>query len=173
MPLIVGVICLVSLIPIRIGSYKMRPVIYELANQIMPRAETDEDLQKQDEHRLSRDRRMTKAEKLDWTYRNMARFRMDLRIMTAAWGLMLIIGFFVKLAIALTDASTGSAELAGFLIFGLGSFFMACFTWIYTKIVALKHVREDAQGMNPNAEAMQNANWGVQTMSNAWGQVMG
>lgn len=172
-PLIVGLICLISLIPIRIGSYKVRPVIYELANQIMPRTETDEDLEKQDEHRLGRDRAMTKGEKLDWTYRNMARFRMDLRVMTAAWGIMLIIGFFVKLAIALTNTDTGAAELAGYLIFGIGSFFMACFTWIYTKLVARRHVAEDAEAMNPRAEAMQNANWGVQTVNNAWGQVMG
>ncbi|KAI9479480.1 hypothetical protein BDB00DRAFT_858748 [Zychaea mexicana] len=180
-PLLVGVFCVVSLIPIKIGSYELRPVIYQLTNQVMPRSDAAEDLAAQDEQRLNGKKRpATKQEKLDWAYTNMARFRQDMRIMTAAWGIMLIVGFFIKLIVVLTNTDLGLAALAGYLIFGLGALVVMIFTWFYTKIskghlkedVAFWREQQEPRPLDSSTEAAHNLNWGAQSMTNAWGQVM-
>lgn len=183
-PLLVGVICVLSIIPIKIGSWEMRPLVFQVTNQIMPRTDSDEELAANDDARLHKKQHhphMAKKQKLDWAYRHLARFRRDMRVMTFSWGLMLIVGFFIKLIIVLTGIDTGSAELAGFLIFGLGSFFMLCFTWFYTKVVrghiasdlAFWKEQNEPRPLDGRSEALQNANWGMQTMGNAFGQVIG
>lgn len=147
----------------------------------MPRTEEDPALQQRDDERLVNAQRMSKAEKLDWMYTHLARFRRDMRVMTFAWGLMLIIGFFVKLIIILTNANVSNAENAGYIIFGLGSFLMLCFTWIYTTVVK-GHVMQDLafwrekkqeEQMDSRTEAVQNANWAMQSLNNTWGQIVG
>ncbi|ORY93394.1 hypothetical protein BCR43DRAFT_444969 [Syncephalastrum racemosum] len=177
-PLLVGVFCIVSLIPIRIGSFTLRPLVFQVVNQVMPRSE-DAELEEQDRQRIANHHR-TRKEKLDWAYTNLARFRTDMRIMTGAWGAMLIIGFIVKLIVVLTNVDIGSAETAGYIIFGVGSVLMAIFTWFYMNICkghAIQNLafwRENKeQEMNAGTTGLQNANWGMQTMNNAWGQVMG
>ncbi|KAI9318422.1 hypothetical protein BX666DRAFT_1927696 [Dichotomocladium elegans] len=180
-PLLVGILCVVSVIPIRIGRWKMRPLIYELANQIMPRTDSDEALAANDDMHLAQKRPASKRQKLDWAYRNLARFRRDMRVMTFSWGVMLIAGFIIKLIIVLTEYDTAKAELAGFLIFGLGAFFLTCFTWFYTKICR-GHIKSDLAFWRENneprpldgrSEAIQNVNWGMQSMGNVWGQAIG
>ena len=157
-------------------------MVFQLANQVMPRNDASEDLAAQDEQRLNGQHQKTasKREKLDWTYRNMARFRQDMRIMTAAWGIMLIVGFVIKLIVVLTDTDLGSAALAGYLIFGLGAFVVMIFTWFYTKICK-GHLKQDImfwreqqepKPVDSSTEAAHNINWGMQSVNNAWGQVM-
>ncbi|KAI7848360.1 hypothetical protein BDC45DRAFT_471345 [Circinella umbellata] len=182
-PLLVGVFCVISIIPIKIGSWELRPMVFQLANQVMPRSDASQDLAAQDEQRLNGHHQKTtsKREKLDWTYRHMARFRQDMRIMTAVWGLMLIVGFVIKLIVVLTDTDLGSAALAGYLIFGLGAFVVMIFTGFYTKICK-GHLKQDimfwqekqhvSKPIDNSTEAAHNLNWGMQSVNNAWGQVM-
>ena len=156
-------------------------MVYQLSNQVMPRSDASEDLATQDQERLTGKRHPAdKRQKLDWAYTHLARFRQDMRIMTAAWGAMLIIGFVIKLVIVLTGIDLGNAALAGYLIFGLGAFAMMIFTWFYTKICK-GHMKEDLafwkekneqRPMDGSTEATHNANWAFQSASNAWGQVM-
>ncbi|KAF7728045.1 hypothetical protein EC973_006681 [Apophysomyces ossiformis] len=179
--LLVAVFCLLSLLPIRFGSFELRPLIFELANQVIPRQEYDEELQRRDEQRLSQ--RQTKQQKLDWLYNNMGRFRTDMRIMTAAWGLTLLASFLIKVALVLTNTDISKAQTYGYIVFGLATLVMSCFSWFYTTVVkghVLEQVsfwrekrEQEEREMDARSEAIHNANWGVQAASNAFGQVIG
>ncbi|CAO0800694.1 unnamed protein product [Mucor circinelloides] len=152
-----------------------------MANQVMPRPE-DEDLQKNDDQRLTSSTRHASGRKrLDYLYTNMAKFRHDMRFMTVTWGLLLITAFVVKLIVVLTSTDIGHAQMVGYILFGLATFFMMIFTWIYTKIVkghvlsqiAFWKDEQEHKPMDSSTEAVQNVNWGVNTMSNAFSQVAG
>jgi fatty acid desaturase len=143
----------------------------------MPRPE-EELLQKQDDQRLTSS---SGQRRLDYLYRNMAKFRHDMRFMTVTWGLLLITAFIVKVIVVMTSTDIGKAQLYGYVLFGLAAFFMTVFTWFYTYIikghvvdqVAFWRSEEEQKKMDGNTEAVQNANWGVNTMSNAFSQVAG
>ncbi|KAG0166977.1 hypothetical protein DFQ28_004331 [Apophysomyces sp. BC1034] len=179
--LLVSIFCLLSLLPIRFGSFKLRPLVFQLVNQVMPRQEYDEELQRRDEQRLTR--RATKQQKLDWLYDNMGRFRTDMRIMTAAWGVMLLAGFLIKVILVVTNIDLSKAQTYGYIVFGLITFVMSCFSWFYTTVVrahVIKQIRiwkdkqpHEERVMDARSEAIYNANWSVQVASNAFGQVMG
>ncbi|KAI8646457.1 hypothetical protein BD408DRAFT_410250 [Parasitella parasitica] len=180
-PLLVGVSCVISVIPIKIGSFELKPLVFQMANQVMPRPE-DEDLQKNDDHRLTKSSKHASGERrLDYLYNNMARFRHDMRVMTVTWGLLLIVAFIVKLVVVLTSTDIGHAQTVGYILFGLATFSMMIFTWFYTKIVkghvltqvAFWREEKEHKPMNNSTEAVQNANWTVNTMSNAFSQVAG
>ncbi|EPB87727.1 hypothetical protein HMPREF1544_05508 [Mucor circinelloides 1006PhL] len=180
-PLLVGICCVISVIPIKIGSFELKPLVFQMANQVMPRPE-DEDLQKNDDQRLTSSTRHASGRKrLDYLYTNMAKFRHDMRFMTVTWGLLLITAFVVKLIVVLTSTDIGHAQMVGYILFGLATFFMMIFTWIYTKIVkghvlsqiAFWKDEQEHKPMDSSTEAVQNVNWGVNTMSNAFSQVAG
>ncbi|CAO3616512.1 unnamed protein product [Cunninghamella echinulata] len=169
-PLLVGVFCLLSLLPFRIGSFEMKPLIYQFVNQVMPRQEDDETLEEYDNKRLNNNNEQqqpkTKRQKLDYVYHHLSRFRQDMRIITASWGITLIIAFIVKVIVVMTNTDTGHAEMVGYIIFGLAIVLMSVFTWLYTNVIK-RHVAENTK------EGLYNANWGVQSMNNTFGQVMG
>lgn len=179
--MLVGICCVVSIIPIKIGSFELKPLVFQMANQVMPRPE-DEDLQKNDDQRLtSTTKHASGRKRLDYLYNNMAKFRHDMRFMTATWGLLLIAAFVIKLIIVLTSTDIGYAQMVGYILFGLATFFMMIFTWIYTKIVkghvlsqiAFWKDEQEHKPMDSSTEAVQNVNWGVNTISNAFSQVAG
>lgn len=186
MPLLVGVFCVISVIPIKIGSFELKPLVFQMANQVMPRPE-DEDLQKNDDQRLTEGitnnnaKHASGQKRLDYLYNNMAKFRHDMRFMTVTWGLLLIAAFIVKLVIVLTSTDIGHAQMIGYILFGLATFFMMIFTWIYTKIVkghvlsqvAFWKEEQEHKPMDSSTEAVQNVNWGVNSMSNVFSQVAG
>ncbi|GAN06500.1 hypothetical protein MAM1_0125c05984 [Mucor ambiguus] len=180
-PLLVGICCVISVIPIKIGSFELKPLVFQMANQVMPRPE-EEDLQKNDDQRLTSTTKHASGQKrLDYLYTNMAKFRHDMRFMTVTWGLLLIAAFVVKLIVVLTSTDIGHAQTVGYILFGLATFFMMIFTWIYTKIVkghvlsqiAFWKDEQEHKPMDSSTEAVQNVNWGVNTMSNAFSQVAG
>lgn len=153
---------------------------FQLANQVMPRPE-EEILQKQDDKRLTAERAPSGQKKLEYMYKNMAKFRHDMRYMTATWGLLLIIAFIVKVIVVMTSTDIGKAQIYGYILFGLAAFFMMVFTWFYTYIIkghvadeiAFWKEEEEHKKMDGNTEAVQNVNWGVNTMSNAFSQIAG
>ncbi|KAI8391458.1 uncharacterized protein BYT42DRAFT_194941 [Radiomyces spectabilis] len=171
-PLLVGVFCLLSLLPIQFGSFELRPMIYQLANQIMPREEDEsEELQKCDEQRLAHP--MNRQQKLDWAYTHMARFRRDMRVMTAAWGATLVLAFIIKVIVVLTNTDTGNAEIYGYIIFGLATLLLSLFSWFYSTRVK-KHIRQDVASEQDHAgEGFENAQWGLRHMSGTFAQVLG
>ncbi|PHZ12160.1 uncharacterized protein RHIMIDRAFT_237976 [Rhizopus microsporus ATCC 52813] len=177
-PFTLGTACIISVIPIKIGSFELKLLVYQIANQIMPRAEVDEDLKKQDIHRLTN---QSGQKKLDYLYTHMAKFRQDMRYMTFTWGFLLILSSIVKIIIVLTSSSLTKAQIYGYILFGLTTFFMMFFTWFYTKIikghvlsqVAFWKEKKEQEEMDKKVETAYNAEWGVNTMSNAYGQVIG
>lgn len=179
MPLLVGVICVISVIPIKIGSFEVKPIVFQMANQIMPRNE-EEDLQKQDDLRLT-SQQHTKQQRLDYLYTHMARFRHDLRVMTVTWGALLIVAFIFKVIVVTTSTNIEKAQMYGYVIFGLATFLMMIFTWFYTKIIkghvlselAFWKEQQDNKPMDESSETVHNANWGLNQISNAYSQVVG
>lgn len=135
----------------------------------MPRQEEDDTLNEYDHRRQQQQRQqgpVTKRQKLDYLYTHMARFRQDMRVMTACWGLTLVVTFVIKVIVVLTNVDTGYAETVGYIVFGLATGLMVVFTWIYTKLVK-KHVTDSTK------EGLYNSIWGVQAMGNTFGQVVG
>ncbi|CAO3700577.1 unnamed protein product [Rhizopus stolonifer] len=179
-PLILGLSCIISAIPIRVGKFELKPLVFQLANQIMPRTEEDQELKDQDIHRLTT-KNKSGQKKLDYLYTNMAKFRQDMRYMTVTWGVLLIASCAVKIIIVLTSASLTKAQIYGYIVFSLTTFFMMIFTWFYTRIVkghvisqvAFWKQQKQEEEMSKNVESAYNANWGVNTASNAYGQVIG
>lgn len=150
-----------------------------MASQIMPRNE-EEDLAKQDDHRLTNQQHHTKQQRLDYLYTHMARFRHDVRVMTVTWGALLIVAFIVKVIIVMTSTNIDKAQIYGYILFGLATFFMMIFTWFYTKIIKGHVLSELAfwkeqqdKPMDGRSEAVHNTNWGINQMSNAYSQVIG
>ncbi|CAO3632245.1 unnamed protein product [Mucor hiemalis] len=177
-PFLVGVFCVISVLPIKIGSFELKPFVFQMANQIMPRNDSEE-LQKQDDSRLTSS--SSGQKRLDYLYQNMSKFRHDMRIMTVCWGLLLIVTFIVKVIIVMTATDISKLQLYGFLLFGVASVFMFTFTWIYTNIVkghvfsqvAFWKEQKEEQKMDKSTETVQNVNWGVNSASNVFSQVVG
>ncbi|KAI7864881.1 hypothetical protein BDF14DRAFT_1829857 [Spinellus fusiger] len=171
-PLLIGVFCLLSLLPIRIGSFELRPIVFQVATQIMPRQASNTTLESFDNARLQN----TKAQKMNWLYFHAARFRTDMRIMTGAWGTLLIIGFIVKVVIVEREADISHAQSAGYILFGIIAFLMACFTWIYSTIVNVHVVKQVTFWRThpetvPQGEGVFNLNWALQAISSAYSQI--
>ncbi|KAI8073519.1 uncharacterized protein B0P05DRAFT_548919 [Gilbertella persicaria] len=170
--LLVGIICLVSVLPIQIGSFKLRPVVYQLANQVMPR---DETMVAQDDQRLTST--PSGRKRLDYLYTHMAKFRHDMRFMTVTWGLLLIVAFVVKVVMVMTSTDTSKAQWYGYLLFGLIACCMAVFTWVYTNLVKGHVVDQVAfwrkeQEVKHDAEGVQNINWVASSMYGGFEQVL-
>lgn len=149
-----------------------------MANQIMPRSE-NEDLEKQDDNRLSTKSSPSGQKRLDYLYHNMAKFRHDMRFMTVSWGVVLIISFVAKIIIVTTSSDIGKAQMYGYIILGLASVSIIVFTWIYTNIVkghVLSQVgfwKEKDEKMDKDVETAENISWGVNSMNNLFSQVVG
>ncbi|CAO3608933.1 unnamed protein product [Cunninghamella blakesleeana] len=168
-PLLVGVFCLLSLIPIRIKSFEMKPLIFQFVNQVIPREEEDETLTEYDQKRLNNNNdqhKKSKRQKLDYVYSHLSRFRQDMRVMTAFWGITLIIAFIIKVVVVLTSTDTSHAETIGYIVFTLAIVLMSIFTWLYTNVVK-RHVSDSTK------EGLHNASWGVQSLNNSFDQVIG
>ncbi|KAI7899374.1 uncharacterized protein BX663DRAFT_521533 [Cokeromyces recurvatus] len=180
-PLFIGVCCMISVIPIKIGKYEFKPLVFQFTNQVMPRNE-EEELQKQDDYRLTNIQKGEQGrKKLDYFYDNMAKFRHDMRFMTVTWGALLILAFIIKVVIVMTSTDIWKAQVYGYILFGLTTFFMMIFTWFYTKIVK-GHIisqitfwkeEQEYKPLDKRTETVQNVNWGIHSMSNAFGQVAG
>jgi fatty acid desaturase len=170
-------------IPIKIGSFELKPFVFQIANQIMPRNEPDEQLQQQDDNRLANASPPSTGQKrLDYLYTNMAKFRHDMRFMTVSWGLLLIATFIVKVILVETQANISNAQTYGYYMFGIATAVIFVFTWIYTNIVEghvlsqiafWKEQQEEQQQMDRETETAANLNWGVNSMSNVFSQVVG
>ncbi|KAG1054349.1 hypothetical protein G6F43_003639 [Rhizopus delemar] len=166
-PLLVGVFCLLSLIPIKIGGFELRPLIYSITNQLMPRVEMNEDLASKDKERIDK---TNKAGLLDWVYTHMAKIRNDVRILTAGWGIILIIGFIVKAIIASTTTDISKAQNFGYIFFTLATVVMIVISWLFMKLMK-KHVGE--QSSEIMREGCSNTQWGINTLSNGFNQIIG
>lgn len=148
----------------------------------MPRVGSDENIAVEDEQRLQHQQSQQQQERtssskrdkskvLDWVYTNMAKFRSDLRILTACWGIVLIIGFIVKAIIASTNADISIAQNFGYYFFTLATLGLIVFSWLFSKIMK-KHVQQEADDMKSNREGYDNLQWGIQAMNIGFNQVV-
>lgn len=181
-PLLIGVLCLLSLLPIKFGNFELRPLIFQITNQLMPRVGSDEDITVEDEQRLQQQQSQQQQERtsssktdkskvLNWVYTNMAKFRSDLRILTACWGIVLIIGFIVKAIIASTNTDISKAQNFGYYFFTLSTLGLIVFSWLFSKLMK-KHVKQEADDIKNNREGYNNLQWGIQAMNTGFNQVV-
>ncbi|ORE22874.1 hypothetical protein BCV71DRAFT_166640, partial [Rhizopus microsporus] len=139
-PLLVGVFCLISLLPIKIGKFELRPLVFEVTSQLMPRTERNEELLAKDKQRLHNPRdAKNKGGLLDWVYGHMAKIRNDLRILTACWGIELVVGFIVKAIVASTSTDISKAQHFGYIFFTLATLGMMAVSFMFTKLMK-RHV---------------------------------
>ncbi|GAA5801989.1 hypothetical protein HPULCUR_007449 [Helicostylum pulchrum] len=179
-PLVVGLLCVLSALPIKIGSFELKPLVFQMANQIMPRNEC-EDLQKQDDLRLTKTQPPSPQKRLDYLYHNMSKFRHDMRFMTISWGVILIISFIVKVIIVMTSTDVGNYQLMGVIILGLASVSIIVFTWFYTNIIkghvftqiAFWREEEENKKMDKDVEIAENVSWGINGLNNSFSTVLG
>jgi uncharacterized membrane protein len=137
------------------------------------------ELEEQDEQRLQQQQhqhqQLDKSKTLNWVYTHMAKFRSDLRILTACWGIMLIVGFVIKAIIASTNTDISKAQNFGYIFFTLATVGMIVVSWLFTKIIK-KHVKDEADNMqrknNTHSEGYENAQWGIQAMSTGFNQIV-
>lgn len=137
------------------------------------------ELEEQDEQRLQQQQhqhqQLDKSKTLNWVYTHMAKFRNDLRILTACWGIMLIVGFIIKAIIASTNTDISKAQNFGYIFFTLATVGMIVVSWLFTKIIK-KHVKDEADNMqrknNTHSEGYENAQWGIQVMSTGFNQIV-
>lgn len=111
-----------------------------------------------------------KSKVLDWVYTHMSKIRNDLRILTALWGIMLIIGFIVKAVIATQNQDISKAQNFGYYFFTLATLGMIVVSWLYTKLMK-KHVKDETDKIQKN-EGYNNLQWGIQAMSTGFNQVV-
>lgn len=141
----------------------------------MPRTSKGEELEAQDQERLHHAtetlNKNDKSKTLNWVYTNMAKIRSDLRILTACWGIMLIVGFIVKTIIATTNSDISKAQHFGYIFFTVATVGMIAVSWLFTKIMK-KHVKEKTDEMMSSSEGNDNMQWGIQAMSNGFNQVV-
>lgn len=137
----------------------------------------NEGLEEQDEQRLQQQQQqqLDKSKTLNWVYTHMAKFRNDLRILTACWGIILIVGFIIKAIIASTNTDISKAQNFGYIFFTLATVGMVVVSWLFTKIIK-KHVKDEADNMqkrnNIHSEGYENAQWGIQAMSTGFNQII-
>ncbi|CAO0801661.1 unnamed protein product [Mucor circinelloides] len=181
-PLLIGVFCILSLFPIKIGTFELRPLVFQITNQLMPRPPVDEKLAEQDEQRLQQQQQHQqkqqindKSKTLNWVYTHMAKVRNDLRILTACWGTMLIVGFIIKAIIASTNTDISKAQNFGYIFFTVATVGMVVVSWLFTKIMK-RHVKDEADNMQRrnagHSEGYENAQWGIQAMSTGFNQIV-
>lgn len=174
-----GILCVISVFPIKIGSFELKPLVFQMASQIMPRNDS-EDLQKQDDLRLTT-QPPSPQRRLDYLYHNMSKFRHDMRFMTVSWGIILITSFIVKVIVVTTSTDVGSYQFWGFIILGMASVSIIVFTWIYTKIIkghvftqiAFWREEKEVKKMDKDVETAENINWGVNNLNTTFSTVLG
>lgn len=105
----------------------------------------------------------------------MAKVRNDLRILTACWGTMLIVGFIIKAIIASTNTDISKAQNFGYIFFTVATVGMVVVSWLFTKIMK-RHVKDEADNMQKrnagHSEGYENAQWGIQAMSTGFNQIV-
>lgn len=127
----------------------------------------NEDLVSKDKERIDK---TNKAGLLDWVYTHMAKIRNDVRILTAGWGIILIIGFIVKAIIASTTTDISKAQNFGYIFFTLATVVMIVISCLFMKLMK-KHVGEQSSEMM--REGYSNTQWGINTLSNGFNQIIG
>lgn len=143
----------------------------------MPRPPVDEKLAEQDEQRLQQQQQQIndKSKTLNWVYTHMAKVRNDLRILTACWGTVLIVGFIIKAIIASTNTDISKAQNFGYIFFTVATVGMVVVSWLFTKIMK-RHVKDEADNMQKrnagHSEGYENAQWGIQAMSTGFNQIV-
>lgn len=186
-----GLFCLLSLLPWKFGRHTLQPLVFQIVRQIMPRGENDDE-DKPNENQNFRQtapehvgdesdtQPKSKNAKLQWLYVNLPKFRRDMRVLTAVWGVTLMLNFVVKICLITSPATTDQVRTWGYAELGIVTLITAIFMFFYTRIVASRTVQEfmekrvgiSGQAVGRTSNFAQGVNRDAQGFSNMYGQIM-
>jgi hypothetical protein len=182
----------VSLLPWKFGQYTLRPLIFQIVQQVMPRGDGDVEnnpnesqntRQTAPEHasEIETDTHpKSKKAKLQYLYNNLPRFRRDMRVLTAVWGVTLMLNFVVKICLITSPATTEQVRAWGYAELGIVTVITAIFTFVYTRVVASRSVQDfiekrtgiSGEAVGRTGNLAQDVNSDAQGFSNVYGQIM-
>ncbi|KAH8550383.1 hypothetical protein BGW37DRAFT_468520 [Umbelopsis sp. PMI_123] len=187
-PLLVGLFCLVSLLPFQYGRHHLRPLTFQIAQQVMPRDGYDQEGEQSQNERQTfpvndnqNPRHKSKKAKLMYLYHNIPSFRRDMRVLTAVWGVTLMLNFVVKICLINSPATTNQVRTWGYAELGIVTFATAIFSFVYTRLVSMKSVREflskrtgiSSEAIGHSGNFAESTDRNAQGFSNVYGQIMG
>jgi len=185
-PLLVGLFCLLSLVPFSFGRHTLRPLMFQIAQQVMPRDgyEEEEPLHNDRQTVPAQDgdqRPKSKKAKLMYLYRNLPSFRRDMRVLTAVWGVTLMLNFVVKICLITSPATTDQVRNWGYAELGIVTLATAIFSFVYTRLVSAKAVQDfiskrtgiSSESIGRSGNFVGAVDREAQGVSNVYGRVMG
>ncbi|KAG2183813.1 hypothetical protein INT44_008824 [Umbelopsis vinacea] len=186
-PLLVGMFCLVSLLPFQYGRHHLRPLTFQIAQQVMPRDGYGEEEPTQNERQTFPEydnqtpHHKSKKAKLMYLYHNVPSFRRDMRVLTAVWGVTLMLNFVVKICLITSPATTDQVRNWGYAELGVVTLATAIFSYVYTRLVSMKGIQEflsrrtgiSSEAIGRSGNFAETTNRNAQGFSNVYGQVMG
>lgn len=174
-----------SLLPCSFGQHTLRPLVFQIAQQVMPRDGYDQEQTPQNERltvpaQVGSPRPQSKKAKLMYLYRNMPSFRRDMRVLTAVWGVTLMLNFVVKICLITSPISTDQVRNWGYAELGIVTLATAIFSFVYTRLVSVKAVQEflsrktgvSAEAIGRSGNYSEAVNRNAQGFSNVYGRVM-
>lgn len=131
-----GVIFLITMIPLKVGKFQMRPLIYGVTQQMMSIVPPVKYVYKGEVIDQSR------AE-FCWQWSTV--FRRGIYTMTAAWGIILVLEFVAKLIMYFSSLTVDQMVLYGNIVLGVTLGSMGVFNTIYSRSIRLNTMKETAQ----------------------------
>ncbi|KAG2175516.1 hypothetical protein INT43_001163 [Umbelopsis isabellina] len=190
-PLMLGLFCLASLLPWKFGRHNLQPLVFQIVRQIMPRGENDDEDKPNESHNVrqtvpqhvedeSDTKPKSKNAKLQWLYINLPKFRRDMRVLTAVWGVTLMLNFVVKICLITSPATTDQVRNWGYAELGIVTVITAIFTFFYTGIVASRTVQDfmekrvgiSGEAVGRTGNFAQGVDRDAHGFSNMYGQIM-
>jgi hypothetical protein len=160
--------------------------MFQIAQQVMPRDGYEE------EEPLHNDRQTVPAQdgdqrpkgkkaKLMYLYRNLPSFRRDMRVLTAVWGVTLMLNFVVKICLITSPATTDQVRNWGYAELGIVTLATAIFSFVYTRLVSAKAVQDfiskrtgiSSESIGRSGNFVGAVDREAQGVSNVYGRVMG
>lgn len=131
-----GIIFLITMIPLKVGKFQMRPLIYGVTQQMMSITPPVKYMYKGEVIDQSR------AE-FCWQWSTV--FRRGIYTMTAAWGIILVLEFVAKLIMYFSSLTVDQMVLYGNIVLGVTLGSMGLFNTIYSRSIRLNTMKETAQ----------------------------
>ncbi|RUS13970.1 hypothetical protein BC937DRAFT_94525 [Endogone sp. FLAS-F59071] len=117
---LIGLVFLVSLIPITIGKFVNRPIVFKISGDAFPMPPV-----------IFADG--TEMSRTEWLWQNFASYRRDIRISTAAWGVGLLLEFVSKVIMIQSSLTLDQLVYLSNVVLGCVGAVLVIFTMLYTR----------------------------------------
>ncbi|RUP43700.1 hypothetical protein BC936DRAFT_136840 [Jimgerdemannia flammicorona] len=135
---VIGLIFLFSLVPFRIGSYINRPLVYRISAQTFPMPPV----------KFSDGTEMPRSE---WLWQNLPRYRHDMRLVSAAWGIGMLAEFTAKVIMVESSLTIDGIVLIGNIVLGSVTGGLTLFNVFYGRGVRARAMADAEEFVKINA----------------------